>query len=128
MAQAADLVINDGSATPVAITFKVVKASPVLSVFKDRRLAKPSFWPELTLSADLPASNATVHKAEIRVGKPVVDSVTQKVTDIGRVRTIFDFPTSMTAAERNDLYAFHVNALSNSLVRGAIRDLDPVVG
>jgi len=128
MAQAADITINDGLATPVARTFTVVKASPELTVFKDKRLAKIAYWPELTLSADLPSTTAKAQKAELRMRKPVVDAVTGLVTDTGMVRVTFDIPVSMAQAEIDDLYAFAVNSLSNALIKGAVKDKNTIIG
>lgn len=129
MAQATDTItVNDGTATPVAITFKTVKASPVLTVWKDKRKVKPAYWPEITLSADLPATTAKLRKAEVRVAVPVVDSVTGLALEVGRIRVIADLPMSMLQADVNDLYAFAMNALANVLVKGAVRDLDPIIG
>jgi len=128
MAQGADLTLNDGLATPVARTFKLVKASPELSVWKDKRLTKPSHWPEVSLSADIPATTAKTRKSELRVRKPVVDLVSGLVVDTGMIRVIGDIPLSMTQAEVDDLVAFTINAYSAALVKGAVKDLDPIVG
>lgn len=122
------ITINDGTATPVAITFKAVKASPALTVFKDKRLAKPAHWPELTLSADLPTGNAAIRKFDIRTAVPVVDSVSGKVTDTGRIRVLGDIPMSMQQADVNHLYAYLTNALAHTLFKGAARDMDTVIG
>jgi len=128
MAQGADITLNDGLATPVARTFKVVKATPELTVWKDKRLTKPAYWPEVSLSADIPATTAKTRKSELRVRKPVVDSITGLVVDTGMFRIIGDIPLSMTQAEVDDLFAFAKNALSNALVIGAVKDLDPIIG
>lgn len=128
MAQGADIVLNDGLATPVARTFKVVKATPELTVWKDKRLTKLSYWPEVTLSADLPATNAKTRKSELRVRKPVVDPVSGLVADVGMFRIIGDIPASMSQPEIDDLVAFTANAFANALVKGAVKDMDPIIG
>lgn len=122
------ITINDGTATPVAITFTAVKASPTLTVFKDKRLAKPAHWPEITLSADLPAGSAVLRKFEARVAWPVVDVITGKVTDTGRVRVLGDIPMSMAQSDVKHLYAFAMNAMGHALLRAAMQDLDTVIG
>lgn len=128
MSNAADIVVNDGQATPVAITFKVVKASPELTVWKDRRKAKIQYWPELSLSADLPNSKALVRKDEFRVAVPVVDAVTGAVTGTIRVRVSADIPVIALQADVNDAYMFTANGLVNNLIKAAIKDLDPIIG
>lgn len=129
MAQATDTItINDGLATPVARTFTCVKASPELTVYKDKRLAKLTYWPELTLQADVPATTARSRKAELRVRKPVVDVVSGQVVDTGMVRILFDIPASMVQAEIDDLYAFAVNGIQQALIKGAVKDLNVIIG
>lgn len=129
MAQApVSLSINDGTATPVAITFTTVKAAPALSVFKDKRLSKVSHWPEITLASDIPVSSATMRKPELRVAYPIVDPVTGQVTDVMRARLPFDIPMSASQTDVNHFYAFLKNALANSTIQGAIRDLDTIIG
>lgn len=128
MAQGADISLNDGLATPVARTFTIVRAQPELSVWKDKRLAKPAYWPELSLSADVPATTAKTRKPELRIRKPVVDAVTGLVVDTGMIRIISDIPMSMTQAEVDDLYAFAANALTNALIKGAVKDLNVIIG
>lgn len=130
MAQApTSLSINDGSATPVAITFTTVKATPELSVFKDKRLAKVAYWPEISLSASLPSATAKVRKADFRVAYPVVDPITGLVTDIARFRDgVFDIPVSMGQTDVNHFYAFVKNGLANPVIQAAIRDMDTLIG
>lgn len=129
MAQAtATITINDGLATPVARTFTAVKASPELTVYKDKRKAKYNQWPEVTLRATLPSNNAKLRNAEMRVAMPVVDTVTGLVVDTGRFRGTFDIPNTMTQAEIDDLYAFTVNALQHALFKAAVKDADVVIG
>lgn len=128
MAQGADITLNDGLATPVARTFSVVKATPELTVWKDKRLSKLAYWPEVTLSADLPATNAKTRKNELRVRKPVVDVVSGLVTDVGMFRIIGDIPASMSQAEIDDLVAFTANAFANALIKGAVKDMNPIIG
>lgn len=130
MAQApATLSINDGTAAPVAIIFTTVKASPELSVWKDKRLAKVAYWPEISLSANIPASSAKIRKADFRVSYPVVDPVSGLVTDIARFRDgAFDIPASMSQTDINHFYAFVKNGLAHAVIQAAIRDLDTLIG
>lgn len=128
MAQATDITVADGSATPVNISFKVLKASPDLTIFKDRRQSPVVKQPEITLSADIPAANQKVRKCEMRVAVPVVDAVSGTVTDVARSRVIFDLPQNAPQTVLNDLYAYTANSLSNALIKGAVRDSDTIIG
>lgn len=129
MAQApSTLSINDGSATPVAVTFTTTKASPQLTVLKDKRLPKVSHWPELTLASDIPASSAALRKPEFRVAYPIVNPVTGVVTDVMRARLVFDIPMSAPQVDVNHFYAFVKNGVANAVVQAAVRDLDTIIG
>lgn len=129
MAQAtATISINDGLATPVARTFTCVKASPELTKYLDKRLAKMSYWPEVTLSADVPTANQRARKFELRVRKPVVNVVTGLVDDTGMIRIVGDIPQTMAQAEVDDLYAFAMNAAQQVLIKGACKDMDVIIG
>lgn len=129
MAQAsASVTINDGLATPVARTFTAVKASPELTVYKDKRKAKYNQWPEITLRATLPSNNAKLRSAELRVAMPIVDPTTNLVVDTGRFRGTFDLPNTMSQAEVDDLHAYATNALQHALFKGAIKDADVIIG
>lgn len=129
MAQApTSLSINDGATTPVAVAFTTVKASPALTVFKDKRLAKVSYWPEITLASDIPTASASLRKPELRVAYPVVDPLTGVVTDVMRARVVFDIPMSALQPDVNHFYAFVKNAVANNVVQAAVRDLDTIIG
>lgn len=99
-----------------------------MTVWKDKRLTKLSYWPEVTLSADLPATNAKTRKSELRIRKPVVDPVSGLVVDVGMFRIIGDIPASMSQPEIDDLVAFTANAFANALIKGAVKDMDPIIG
>lgn len=128
MAQGADITVNDGTATPVAIAFKIMKASPALSIWKDRRLSPTAKQPEITVSADVPSSTAKVRKCEVRVAVPVVNAVTGEVIDFVRFRGVFDQPVSASTQNINDCYAYAANGLNIALVKGAVRDQDTIIG
>ncbi|DAD52581.1 TPA_asm: coat protein [ssRNA phage SRR6960509_9] len=129
MAQGADITVNDGTATPVAVVFKIVQASPSLSIWKDKRLgSKSAQWPEITLSANIPGPKTTVRKAEQRIAVPVIDTLTGTVVDVCRARIVYDLPVSATNQNLNDLYAFTMNSVAHALIKGAVRDLDTIVG
>lgn len=128
MAQAADITIADGSATPVNIAFKVMKGSPELTIYKDRRLSPVAKQPEITVSADVPLTSAKNRKCELRVAVPVVDPVTGSVVDVVRFRGVFDQPITATTQNINDCYAYALGALGNTLIKGAIRDADTIIG
>lgn len=128
MGQAANIVLNDGAGTPVAVTFTPLKASPDLTVWKDRRLAKLIYWPEVSVSTSLPSTKRNSTRSELRVAIPVVDAVTGLVTDTIRGICTFTLPQNAASSDINNAYAFTANALANTLVKAALRDIDPIIG
>ena len=128
MGQATNVVLHDGAGTPVAVTFTPVKASPELSVWKDRRLAKFAYWPEVTISTELPTTKRNTTRAQLRVAVPVVDAVTGLVTDTIRGSVDFIIPQTAAASDVNNAYAWLTNGLANALLKSAMRDCDPIIG
>lgn len=128
MGQAVNVVLNDGAGTPVAVTFTPIKASPDLSMFKDRRLAKLAYWPEITVSTSLPTTKRDTTRSEVRVAIPVVDAISGLVTDTIRGSVVFTIPQVAAASDVNNAYAFMANSLSNALIKAALRDIDPIIG
>lgn len=129
MAQAANLVIADGQATPVGTTFSVESVTPQLSQFVDRTTGIAAKYRRISVSY-APATVATKKtKAEFKISIPVwgiLPSGAEGVLRTLRGSVVFDEPDGCTDAERKDLYAFTVNGLANTLVRGALRDNDPL--
>ena len=129
MAQAANLVIADGQATPVNTTFSVESVPPQLSQFVDRTSGIAAKYRRISVSY-APATVATKKtKAEFKVSIPVwgiLPSGAEGVLRTLRGSVVFDEPDGCTDAERKDLYAFVANGLASPLVRGALRDNDPL--
>ncbi|UUW21411.1 MAG: hypothetical protein [Sanya fiers-like virus 50] len=128
MAAAASIVVNDGQATPVAVTFSPEAVSPSLSVFSDRRLGIASLFPRLGVSTTFAKGAGSSNRAKFTVTYPVgqtVDGV-QKVAYTLRANVEVILPDGATDQQRKDLYAFLKNGLSATLVQGALRDLDPL--
>lgn len=128
MAQAAAVVINDGQATPVATTFNPAEVTPANSIFEDRSAGMSLGFRTMRVTYSRPTNTRPTTRASLEVVTPVTQLVggVTSVAFTGRAKLEFILPNGMTDAQRKDLYAFVVNALSNTLVRGALRDLDPL--
>lgn len=128
MAQAAALVINDGQATPVAVTFNPETVSPSLSVFADRAAGIAMAFRRLKISLAFASGKSLVNRAKYSVEIPVTQTVAGVTTVAYTLRANLDviLPDAATDAQRKDLYAFLKNGLANSLIQGMLRDLDPV--
>lgn len=128
MAQAAAITLNDGQATPVAVTFNPESVTPALSSFADRSSGIAIGFRKVKVSNTFASGKSTVNRAKMTVEVPVLQTVdgVQVVAYTMRANLEFLLPDGSTDANRKDVYAFVLNALSNSLVRGALRDLDPL--
>lgn len=128
MGQAAAIVINDGQATPVAVTFNPEKVTPEASVFADRTSGIALAFRRLRLTFSPANAQRPTNRASFEVTYPVT-AVVNGVTTVAftlRGKMELTLPDGSTDAHRKDLYAFMSNALSNALVRGNLRDLDPL--
>lgn len=130
MAQAAPLVIYDGAVTPVATTFNPESISPALSTFTDRSTGIATSFRRISVSNKFGGGTgkSSVNRAKLTVDYPVTSLVNGLPAVAYTLRGSIDIilPENATDAERKNLYAFLLNGLSNTLVRGALRDLDPI--
>lgn len=128
MAQATAITINDGQATPVAVTFNPEQVTPALSVFADRAAGISSGYRRLKVRSSFATGKSVVNRAQLDIEYPVLQTVngvsTVAYTLRGKVEVIE--PDQCTDAERKNLYAFIKNALANPLIQGALRDYDPL--
>lgn len=128
MAQASTIVIADGQATPVNVTFSPESVTPALSRFVDRTTGVASKFRRLNVRFNMPTSKKPGMQ-EATVSLPIfgtLPSGAQGIMYTLRSRVVLELPDGCTDAERKDLYALTINAMNNALVRGSLRDLDPL--
>ena len=129
MAQASSIVLADGQATPANVTFAPERVTPEVSTFVDRATGVASRFRRVSVRF-LPANNnRRQNRSSLDISVPVWGTLTsgaQGVLYTLRAKVDLQLPDGSTDAERKDLYAFVSNALSNALVRGSLRDLDPL--
>lgn len=129
MPQATTLTIDDGAATPVATNFTPEAVSPALSTFTDRSAGTSIGFRRIAVSSKFASGKSTVNRSKLSVEYPVVSTVNGISTLAYTLRASVDvvIPDASTVAERDNLYAFLANSLANtSLIRPAMRDLDPI--
>lgn len=126
MSTAANLVINDGQTTPVAVTFAVAQASPELSSFEDRSSGVYAWFRSIMLRTRRPSKNDPNTRTQLVVKVPVTGVVSGVSTLLYTLEADvrLKLPDGCSDANRKDLYAFVTNGLGNTLVRGAMRDYD----
>lgn len=128
MSQASNIVIADGQSTPVNVTFSPESVTPSLSRFVDRTTGVASKFRRLNVRFNMPTAKKPGTQ-EAAISLPVwgtMASGAQGLLYTLRARVNYELPDGCTDAERKDLHALTVNALSNVLVRGSMRDLDPL--
>lgn len=128
MAAIAPITINDGQATPVAVTFNPENQTPGAFSFVDRTAGVAIGYRRLNVSNKFATGATAVNRAKFAVEYPVtstVNGITQQAYVL-RANVDVILPVACTDAERKNLYAFLANGLAHALVRGAVRDLDPL--
>lgn len=129
MPQFTSFAINDGSATPVAVTFSPELLSSTQTVLVDRRKAARDQQPSITYAFDRPVpARPNTFKVNGKLAYPIVQTVSgvETVTDIARGEFLFVLPTSMQLTDRKHLRAFLRNAVDQALIKAGIEDLDPM--
>lgn len=134
MAQIANMVINDGQATPVAHTFAPAKALADFALFEDRVSGVYIGYNKLTMSLTRPKGSSNQAnrnlKLSIKVETPKLETVSNStVSGIAPVPTIsyrpvaeliLTLPERCSLQDRKDLQAYVKNALNNAFVTDSI--------
>lgn len=133
MAAIANMVINDGQATPVANTFAPAKTQADYALLEERSAGIYIGFKKLTLKLTRPTSasqSATRNlKLSVKIETPKLETVSNNtISGIAPAPTIsyrpvaellVTFPERCSLQDRKDLQAFMKNALSNSFVTDA---------
>lgn len=122
------LSIMNGAATPVAKSFAPERVAPDNSVFTERTAAVSAGFYKLAVRYSAANGSRSTNRVDIDMDLPVLSTVNgvSTVAYVGRFKGYFVIPDTMTAAERADLHAFVANGLDNTLVKGVVKDLDPL--
>lgn len=128
MAAIAPITINDGQATPVAVTFNPENQTTGNFTFVDRAAGVAIGFRRISISNKFAQGGALVNRAKYAVEYPITTTVNGITSQAYVLRANVDviLPVASTDAERKNLFAFLVNGLQSTLVRGAVRDLDPL--
>lgn len=120
--------INDGSATPVAVSYAPELLSSTQTVLVDRRPVAREQQPSITLGFDRATSTRKTFKVKRAVAYPIVQVIggVEIVTDIARANIEYIIPTSMTAQARKHLRALVANSEDIVIFRAGVEDLDPL--
>lgn len=135
MASFADIVLNDGQATPVAKTFKVKLNDNMVSVWEQRDLGVPIGYAIVRVQTK---DTATVRKVSVSVSVPTLEAVSganlsgftpaPKVAYTHRANAEFILPQRGTTQERKNVKAFLTSLLGNATVASMINDGEEITG
>lgn len=122
------LTINNGAATPVAKSFAPERVAPEQSVFTERTAAVSAGFTKLGIAFSAASAKRPTNRVDVSLDYPVLSTVNgvSTVAYKGLFKGYFVIPDTMTALERADLHAFVANGLNNTLIRGVVKDLDPL--
>lgn len=128
MPSVSNLTVNDGEATPVAVTFHPESIGNGNATFRDDRQGQSILMPRIIVNLSLASANRPSNRVVYRVNYPVKRTVDgADVLDYTcRSETNFILPDRATTQDRQNLLAFHVNGLSDSQIMAVIRDVLPI--
>jgi hypothetical protein len=137
MSAFANIIINDGAATPVAHTFSPVKinADGVASL-ADRSSGISIGFPLITLNVRPPVKGSRVYKVTIRTTYPILEATSPSTaTGIQPAPTVaytltsnteFILPERSSLLDRTNLLALHKNLLANTNVSNAVLSYEAI--
>lgn len=138
MAAIANIVINDGKATPVAHTFAPVTSSDPngVAVWTDRATGIAVGFPVITMKLRSPSKGSRNYKLTSKVKLPVLN-VTSPSTGTGiqplpsvayniEANIEFVMPQASLLADRKDFFAFVKNFMANAVWTSAVENYEEV--
>lgn len=122
------LSINNGAATPVAVTFAPERITPDLSTFVDRSAGVSALYSRLSVGFKPAEKGRASNRIDVDLDYPVGSTLNgvSTVASIARVRSYFVIPDTFAAADRANVIALFANALDVAIVRAVVKDLDPM--
>lgn len=123
-------VINDGAATPVAITYSPEIVTAARTELFDRRLESRDLQPSIYINWSAPTASRKTYRASTTAALPLVRNVAgvDLASSVGRANCDFVLPTTMTEQERKHLFAMIVNTMQHVLFKDVVYKLDPIRG
>lgn len=118
------LSINNAAAT--AKTFAIATKSPELLLLEERTAGVQSQFITMRFRGQKPAGARKFARAEFKTILPVVRTINGVATviDYNEGLTAFKLSQDSNATERADVFAYHVNGMSNAGLKVCVTDLD----
>jgi len=129
MVQATTIVLNDGTATPVPITFYPEQVRPEKSVYVDRRKTTRNLQPSFSITFSPASSGRATFRTGLEFEYPIEGVVNGLPAAVGVARYkdgVWIIPDIIPQADRKHMRAFVANALDHASVLAYIVDFDPL--
>lgn len=123
------ITVNDGSGTPVAITYTPISADKGEITFADKRKTAKAFWPKLSIAFSGETPSRKTDHVEVRAEYPLTHTVNgvEVVYATARFeRGRFILPSGMPQQDRKHLRAMVANFFDVAQVIANVSDLDPM--
>lgn len=126
MPTASSLSINDGDA--VAQTYSPFVVGPGRTVLGSDEAATSAGQSQIVLGMSRSNVSRPTDRITFRLNHPREQTVDGIVTvaDVGRAHVDFIVPEGWTTADRDDLYDRFVSMVTNGVVTGYVKSLDPM--
>lgn len=135
MSAFANIVLNDGQATPVAHTFSPKTCIGTTAIYEDRSSGIAISYKKLQLDTK---DTANLRRIHVRVQDPVLEAVTGSnpagFTPAPQVAFYCDFDGTFTVHNRSslqnreDLVAYVSNLMNDAVLKALVRDGDEIYG
>jgi hypothetical protein len=124
MPQAADLVIADGSSTPVNRTFVPVQADPSGAVWRFVQGETSASAAKIFMQLKEANKDRRTDRVTFRFEMPIEKEVdgTYVVEDVARFSGDFTIPVTLTLSQKADLLAFVKNTIATAIMESYVKD------
>lgn len=119
--------LNNGAATPVAISFTPERVSSTEATFVDRSAGYSNGYKRITFTFNPANAKRPTTRVGVTFSFPEISVVNGVATVIHTARYQngeFIIPDTMSAASRADLRAFVANGMDQALAISMVKDLD----
>lgn len=114
------------NAAAVAKSFAIATKSPEILILEERSAGIQSQFVTLRFRGQKPAGARKYARTEFKTVLPIVRSINgvNTVVDVNEGLTAFKLSQDSNATERGDVFAYHVNGMSNASLKTCVVDLD----
>lgn len=120
------LAINDGSTTPVAVSYSLEEKKDGVITYVDRRLAGRDLNPEITSNLKRPNAKARTYNRTVEVRQPVVRVINgvDTVVDVNKVFVTHVISKMANEQERKHLDAMALNFCGAAVTKDQVAKLE----